>query len=102
MRMFCCFICVGLDVYALLVGLWVHKSFLFFCGVLRAGKPPQTRPNGRASSPARVGAYKEWIRMGPALSPSPWDKAGSFYAHFNPYILGSHACGGAGAAKGRV
>ena len=45
------------------------------------------------SSPARVRAYKEWIRMGPALSPSPWDKAGSFYAHFNPYILGSHACG---------
>ena len=54
------------------------------------------------SSPARVRAYKEWIRMGPASSPSSWDKAGPFYAHFNPYILGSHACGGAGAAKGRV
>ena len=36
--------------------------------------------------------------MGPALSPSPWDKSGPFCVHFNPYILGSHACGGAGAA----
>ena len=36
MRMFCGFIWVGLDVYALLSGLWVYKSFLFSCGVLRA------------------------------------------------------------------
>ena len=36
MRMFCGFIWVDLDVYALLMGLWVYKSFLFSCGVLRA------------------------------------------------------------------
>ena len=36
MRMFCGFIWVGLDVYAVLMGLWVYKSFLFSCGVLRA------------------------------------------------------------------
>ena len=36
MRMFCSFIWVGLDVYALLVGLLVYKSFLFSCSVLRA------------------------------------------------------------------
>ena len=27
MRMFCCFIWFDLDVYAVLVGLWVYKSF---------------------------------------------------------------------------
>ena len=36
MRMFCGFSCVVLDVYALLVGLWVLISFLFSCGVGRA------------------------------------------------------------------
>ena len=40
MRMLCGFIWVGLDVYAVLVGLWVHKSFLFSCGVLRAVTSP--------------------------------------------------------------
>ena len=63
MRMFGCFSWVGLDVYAVLAGLWVYKSFLLSCGVLRAGKPPQTRPDGRASSHARVRAYKELIKM---------------------------------------
>ena len=101
MRMFCGFIWVGLDVYALLSGLWVYKSFLFSCDVVRAMTSPSDAACGRASlgcgalfllrgtrpackkqtaapaplrlflpqaapqlrSPARVRAYKEWIRM---------------------------------------
>ena len=35
------------------------------------------------------------IRNRPETKPNP-------RAHFNPYIIGSHACGGAGAAAGRV
>ena len=63
MRMFCCFSWVGLDIYAVLIGLGVYKSFLFSCGVLPAGTSPSDAACGRASSPARVRAYKEWIRM---------------------------------------
>ena len=63
MRMFCYFIWVGLDIYAVLVGLWVYKSFLFSCGVVRAVTSPSDAAYGRASSPARVRAYKERIRM---------------------------------------
>ena len=54
MRMFCGFSCVVLDVYALLVGLWVHTSFLFSCGLLRAVTSPSDAAYGRAISPARV------------------------------------------------
>ena len=64
MRMFCGFIWAYLDVYALLSGLWVYKSFLFSCGVLPAVTSPSDAACGRASSPARVGAYNVGIRMG--------------------------------------
>ena len=64
MRMFCGFSWIILDVYALLMGLWVYKSFLFSCGVVRAVTSPSDAACGRASSPARVGAYKEWIKIG--------------------------------------
>ena len=54
MRMFCGFIWVGLDVYALLSGLWVHKSFSLpalpsqsVAALLTA--PPRGEPEFRAS-----------------------------------------------------
>ena len=56
MRMFGYFILVILDVYALFLGLYLHKSILFSCGVLRAVTSPSDAAYGRASSPARVGA----------------------------------------------
>ena len=59
MRMFCGFILVGLDVYAVLVGLGVYKSFLFSCGVVRAVTSPSDAAYSRASPPARVRAYKD-------------------------------------------
>ena len=65
MCMFCDFIWVCLDVYAFLMGLGVHKSFLFSCSVLRAVTSPSDAAFGRASSPARVRAYNEWIKIGP-------------------------------------
>ena len=34
MRIFCDFSWVDLDIYALLLGLCLHKSFLFFCAPL--------------------------------------------------------------------
>ena len=40
MRMFSSSICNILDIYSLLLGLCVHKSFLFFCGVLPAVTSP--------------------------------------------------------------
>ena len=40
----------------------INESGLY--SLVPAGKPPQTRPDGRASSPARVRAYKEWIKIG--------------------------------------
>ena len=50
MRMFGYFILVILDVYALFLGLYLHKSILFSCGVLRAVTSPLRR--GLTAAPA--------------------------------------------------
>ena len=52
MRMFCDFIWVGLDVYALFAGMMVHKMFLRAAGgeaPLRRGLRPRQLPRTRGS-----------------------------------------------------
>ena len=59
MRMFCDFILCCLDVYAVLMGLWVHKSFLFSCGVVRALTcPPWCIRTPPCCPPPRAGEAK--------------------------------------------
>ena len=56
MRMFGYFILVILDVYALFLGLYLHKSFLFSCGVLPA-PPTEMRVPPKKKRPHPCGRF---------------------------------------------